>query len=311
MWRMFTIKQAAERVGISAELLRAWEKRYGVVEPSRTSGGYRLYGPLEIERLRTMRALVDSGWRPREAAQHVLTASGPKEYDTLQAFEALPESPGSSPHVQGFLRAALEYDAARLGGILNDIGASADFEGACDQHLFPCLRALGDAWAAGGLSVASEHFATATVHRWLGKQFEAAARERSVARAIVGLPPGARHELGALAFAVGLRRAGIPTLFLGSDVPVEAWVEAVSPRNISFVAIGSITPADVANAELVAGAVRSARADAAIALGGASSAGLERCGTVLPPGLTDALRVSLGILHSSPGAAPYFAAMNG
>ena len=68
---MYTIKEAALRTGVSVALLRAWERRYAIVEPTRTSAGYRLYDDAAIGRLRAMRALVNAGWSPRQAAENV------------------------------------------------------------------------------------------------------------------------------------------------------------------------------------------------------------------------------------------------
>ena len=70
---MFTIKQAAARTGLSVPIIRVWERRYGVVQPSRTPAGYRLYDDESIARLVAMRRLVaEEGWKPSQAAQRVL-----------------------------------------------------------------------------------------------------------------------------------------------------------------------------------------------------------------------------------------------
>src|SRR6478735_2400185 len=69
---MYTIKQAALRTGLSIPTIRAWERRYGVVAPSRTAAGYRLYDDNAIARLNAMRSLVEiDGWRPSQAAERV------------------------------------------------------------------------------------------------------------------------------------------------------------------------------------------------------------------------------------------------
>ena len=65
---MYTIKQASARSGVSVPLLRAWERRYRIVEPARTAAGYRLYDDEALDRIRTMRRLVDAGWSPSTAA---------------------------------------------------------------------------------------------------------------------------------------------------------------------------------------------------------------------------------------------------
>src|SRR3954447_6868966 len=72
---VYTIKQDAQRSGVSVPLLRAWERRYGIVEPARTASGYRLYDDSAIARLRAMRALVDDGWAPSTASVRVLESN--------------------------------------------------------------------------------------------------------------------------------------------------------------------------------------------------------------------------------------------
>ncbi len=68
---MYTIKQASLRAGVSIEVLRAWERRYGIVRPERTESGYRLYDDSAIDRVRAMRQLVDSGWSASQAAREI------------------------------------------------------------------------------------------------------------------------------------------------------------------------------------------------------------------------------------------------
>ncbi|NLG21324.1 MAG: MerR family transcriptional regulator, partial [Actinomycetales bacterium] len=64
---MYTIKRAADLTGVPEATLRAWERRYGMVRPERTDGGYRVYDDDDLDRLRQMRDLVAQGWAPRQA----------------------------------------------------------------------------------------------------------------------------------------------------------------------------------------------------------------------------------------------------
>lgn len=292
---MFGIKEAAARAGLRPETLRAWERRYKVVNPHRTDSRYRLYTQTEIKRLCEMRRLVEAGWKPREAAEYLLREAT-AGHEPLKGAVRRNRPPHSAMtetnYAPAFVEAAARFDGAQLSAVLDSVGASASFEEACERHIFPCLRALGQAWAAGDLSVASEHFASAAVHRWLGRRFEASAREGTSAQVVVGLPPGARHELGALAFSVGLRRLGVPTLYLGSDLPVTAWVEATTPTSVRLAVIGAVATPDMASAKLVAEAVNAARPDLSLAFGGVSAAGLAQCGTVLPDSLTQGVSVA-------------------
>src|SRR6187402_2579554 len=106
---MYTIKQAAARAGLTVPVLRAWERRYGIVSPARTPGGYRLYDDAAIDRVRAMRRLVDSGMTPSAAA--VAIASG--AVAAADSPRVRPEDAASeiSPLAERFVAAAEVMDA--------------------------------------------------------------------------------------------------------------------------------------------------------------------------------------------------------
>ncbi len=298
MTTMFTIKEASLRAGLNPELLRVWERRYQIVAPQRSDGGYRLYDEADIELLQRMRQLVEGGWKPREAAQHLLESN----YAEARADQPLSNfasadsisvtHPDNVAFEVRFVEAAAALDAPRLARLLDELGALVRFEEACDEYLFPALRALGHAWHDGVVSVAGEHLASATVQRWLGVRYDAAARDDAHAHALVGMAPGARHELAALAFAVALRRAGTTTLYLGADLPVSAWVDAAAATGASAAVIGVVIPEDHDPAARTADELRVAAPSLAVAFGGAASHGLEAHGTVLPVPLIKAVRAA-------------------
>jgi DNA-binding transcriptional MerR regulator/methylmalonyl-CoA mutase cobalamin-binding subunit len=303
---MYTIKQAALRSGVNVPLLRAWERRYRIVAPTRTESGYRLYDEDAIERLRAMRTLVDGGWSPRQAAARVAGAD-PDELAELArpADEEAPDrppTPNTEPEADAirFVAGAAALDGAAIERALDDMFAAGSFERVMEDRLYPALRALGDAWSRGEVDVAGEHAASAAAVRRLSMAFEAAATaDLPDARPIlVGLPPGARHESAALAFATALRRAGMGVLYLGPDVPVTSWVTAAAQTDARAVALGAAMTDDVAAADAVVTALREARADLVLAVGGRRSA-LVGDGSVvrLPDRLGDAvatLQAALG-----------------
>ncbi len=297
---MYTIKQAASRAGVSVPLLRAWERRYGIVDPARTDAGYRLYDDASIARLRAMRRLVDDGWSPRAAAATLRTADA----ETVRTIVgSLPT--GAEPTdraddlVDRFVTAAADLDEPRVEAVLDEMFALGTFEHVAAELVMPALVALGDAWAAGRVDVAAEHAASHAVLRRLGTAFIAAGRpphERDLV--LVGLPPGARHELGALAFGIAARRAGLPLVYLGPDLPVQDWIEAAVHLAARAAVIGVVTPADVDPARRVAAALHAARPSLLIAFGGrAAPSGSARDGAIrLPaelPAAVDALRAAL------------------
>jgi methanogenic corrinoid protein MtbC1 len=133
----------------------------------------------------------------------------------------------------------------------------------------PSLFRLGQAWQRGEVSVAAEHFASAGVHRRLARALDAVpAPSAGAPRVLVGLPRGSRHELGVLAFAVMLARAGLEVVYVGADVPPESWVVALIGSSPQAVAIGVPSLEDVPAVRDTVAAVSAARPELPVLLGG-------------------------------------------
>lgn len=150
---MYTIKQASARTGLGAPLIRAWERRYGVIAPTRTASGYRLYDEAAIKTLQAMRALVDSGWTASEAARAI--GAGEIAVDDIAVEPST--SGGVAPTtaaahrarlVDRFVAAAESTSPAETEAALDEILASGSFEAVVDDLLLPAAAALGDSWAA-------------------------------------------------------------------------------------------------------------------------------------------------------------------
>lgn len=307
---MYTIKQAAARTGLAIPTIRAWERRYGVGTPTRTAAGYRLYDDDALARLRAMRHLVDvEGWRPSQAAERVLAAGADVAAIAERAAEHVlgPAGTGADPAssqsaIQAFLGAARRLDIPAMEQVLDESFAARRFEQAVDLVVFPAMRAVGEAWAAGDIDVAREHAASETVRRRLARFFDATGPAVGRPRVLVGLPPGGHHELGAFAFAVALRRAGLDALYLGANVPVEGWLRTVRETGVAAIVLGVVTASDVANAIAVIEALRSVEHPPICAVGGPSAAALAtELGAVRLP---DTIEAGVLALHDLVGSSP-------
>jgi DNA-binding transcriptional MerR regulator len=277
---MYTIKEASARSGVGIPLLRAWERRYGVVAPTRTSSGYRLYDDDAIARLVAMRRLIDDGWAPQQAASRIRSVE-PTELSEIAGDparradgngDATPDTAGASEHdvlVDRLVASASRLDASELDAALDQAFAALRFETAWDAVLRPALRRIGDGWHRGEITVAGEHATSQAIHRRLAMAFEAAGTAPTGAPVLVGLAPGARHEFGALAFATAARRAGMPILYLGPDLPVDSWVSAAVERDAPAAVVGVPRRADVDRAREVVAALGGGRPETRILLGGA------------------------------------------
>ena len=229
---LLRIGELGKRAGVSPELLRAWERRYGLLRPTRSAGGLRLYTSADLERVRLMQRHLADGLAAAEAAAAALA--------TVVAEKAAP--PALSPTaVREELAEALDrFDEPQAQALLDRLLAVATIDTLLSEVVLPYLRELGERWARGDASVAQEHFASAVLRgRLLG-----------IARgwgpgvgpaAVLACLPGEQHDLGLLAFGLALHTRGWRILYLGPDAPIET-VEDVSRRfQPSLVVLTAVT----------------------------------------------------------------------
>lgn len=229
---LIRIGELGRRVGQSVHVLRAWERRYGVPEPRRTAGGFRLYSAADEEQLRAMCRLVAEGTPPGQAAR---------------AVRQTPPSPTESPYPEQdgrttALTHALEgFDDDGAHRLLDEVFATHTQDRAIKDVVLPCLRTIGERWVHGQTSVAQEHFATALIRgRLLGL-----ARGWSCGsgpRALLSCPPGEHHDLGLLCLGLTLRRKGWRITYLGADTPLGTTVEAATAIDPDLVVIAGTLP---------------------------------------------------------------------
>jgi len=324
---MYTIKQAAIRTGVNIPLLRAWERRYGIPFPSRTGSGYRLYDDAAIGAVQRMRALVDAGWAPSQAAQAVLggtaaealaglgrsavpaASADPVAFPTAsKASLVAAAGPDAGPSGRSnaappdelaflnlrFMGAARALDDAAMDAALGEALVVLGVDDGLERFVMPVLVDIGASWARGEMTVAAEHAASNLIGRRLAALYEAAGSPASRIDCVVGLAPGSRHEIGALAFAVACRRAGLRVLYLGADVPIASWIEVGHEHPEAAVVLGAVTAGEADSAAEVISALASAHPDLLTVVGGASRA---RTATAAEPLLLpDGLRAGAAML---------------
>ena len=153
--------------------------------------------------------------------------------------------------------------------------ALGTFEHVIDDWLMPTLKRVGEEWAHGRLTVAGEHLVAYAVQRRLAAAYEAASTRADGPALIIGLPPGARHELGLLAFAVAARRVGFSTVYVGADLPVADWVTAVEARSAVGIVLAVPRPEDITPAQKIVDTLRRERPQLVIGLGGSQQDAVE------------------------------------
>jgi len=205
------IGELARRTGVTVELLRAWEKRYGLLQPSRTNSGYRLYSPADEERIVRMRRGLADGLAAAEAARAAL------EEPVLGG--------GNLSDAAAELRSALEvYDDATAQSALDVLLATFTFETVARDVMVPLLREIGERWERGEISVAQEHFASSLLRGRL--MSIARGWDRGVGpRAVLACAPAERHELMLIIFGIALiARVNGMALMIGGTIALSLTV---------------------------------------------------------------------------------------
>jgi DNA-binding transcriptional MerR regulator len=253
------IGEFARRTGVSPELLRAWERRYGLLQPIRTEGGFRLYTVEDEERVARMRRALDDGLSAAEAARRALAQAPPTEGLLDDARHRL------------FI-AVRNYDESTVHAVLDEALAGFALETVLSELILPSLREIGDEWERGELEVGQEHFASNIVRERLLGLARLWGRG-SGPLAILACPPGERHDIGLIAFGLLLRSHGWRILFLGADTPLETLERTVAANPARLVVVASM---DSARLEAERDALRRLARGAPLVLSG-SGASDEFC----------------------------------
>jgi MerR family transcriptional regulator, light-induced transcriptional regulator len=162
LWR---IGELGRRVGLSTQVLRAWETRYGLLEPQRSAGGYRLYSGNDEERVRRVLAYRARGLSTAEAARLARAGGVAPSAGAAAAAAFAPPAEGDALGTARaqLLEALVTVDEAGAQAALDTLFAVVDLDTALVHGVLPVMAAIGDRWARGDTSVAEEHFATSIV----------------------------------------------------------------------------------------------------------------------------------------------------
>ena len=222
----------SQRVGVSPELLRAWERRYGLLRPIRSHGGFRLYSPADEERVRLMRRYLDAGVSAAEAAQMALApaADGPAG-----------DARSGLAHLSVEFGASLDrLDESRAQANFDRLLATFTLETVLRDVVLPYLHTAGERWKRGEATVAQEHFASNLLRgRLLGL---ARGWGRGTGpKAVLACAPGELHDLSLIIFGLVLAGRGWAITYLGQDTPIVAIQQTLPDVEPRLVVIAAVT----------------------------------------------------------------------
>ena len=232
--RTYEIRQVAQLTGLDPSRLRAWERRYQVVRPTRLSNGYRVYSAAQVALLRAFARLIERGEKIGSLV------SRPAEDVILEAERI--GTPNSAP--PDLIDAVLSLDRERLEELVKEEIGRRGFPGFAQSVVIPFAHSVGDMWALGILPVAAEHLASEVVVHALKSGIRDLRRPGPL---ILGSTlPGERHEWGFLATLASLPARGWRVHYLGPDLPLADVVMAAWKLRPQWVALSASEPSVIA-----------------------------------------------------------------
>ncbi len=281
------IQVVARRAALSADVIRAWERRYQAVTPTRSETDRRLYSDNDIKRLTLLSRAVSAGRRIGDVAKLSLEELTELVEADQVALEQAPVNPKATvkssgedrarEHFDACLKAVRELDSIALESVLSKASIELSAPVLLEEVVHTLMKDVGERWRTGALRLCHEHIATATFRTFLGAMLTSSnVAAGSGPVVLVTTPEGQSHELGALMVAVTAAVGGWNALYLGPNTPSDEIVFSVNETAARAVALSICYPGDDPR---LPGALRRLRrqlpADVAVLVGGAAAPGYE------------------------------------
>lgn len=244
------IQVVARRTGLSVDVIRVWERRYGVVSPHRSSAKRRLYSDADILKLSLLHRATQAGRRISDLAGleeseilALLSEDRAHQPGVLTADKTVQQE-GNVPYLDACLSAIEQVDQLALERALSEASVALSIPELLEQVIAPAMKQIGRHWQQGKARVGHEHFATATIRSFLGHLVATANMSGAGPTLLVATPVGQNHELGALMAALIAAGDGWRVAYLGPNIPARDLAAIVKQQQPRAVALGISYPPD-------------------------------------------------------------------
>jgi len=234
--KLYTIGTVSKLTGIGAITLRAWERRYGLIQPIRKESGHRLYSRAHIDQINRITALTSKGMRISQVRPEMLETdssadSGQEEKDIWNEY------------LNSMVAAIISFDESRLDEIYNEALSLHPIGLVTNSLLTPLLVELGLRWETRQGSVAEEHFFAFYLRNKLGARFHHRSRGNTGSLILLSGLPGEYHEIGLLIFALAAYESGYRLLTLGANMPLNELATVARKKEcVAILLSGAIEP---------------------------------------------------------------------
>jgi len=234
----YPISTVATLTGVNPVTLRAWERRYGLITPTRTGKGHRLYSMADIERIKEVLRLVEEGIPISQVRQAL--DSGPR-----RPAEATDAEQFWHTYLERMVAAIERFDESGLEAVYNEAMSLYPVDVVTRRLLVPLLKVLGERWEEAIGSVAEEHFFGVYMRNKLGARFHHRQGNPQGPKLLAACLPGELHEIGILLFALAAHDRGFQIVLLGADMPMDELPIVVRRTHCDAIVLsGAIEPSE-------------------------------------------------------------------
>jgi len=225
---------AVEReTGLSKDVLRIWERRYGFPRPGRDDNAERQYAAADVAKLRTIKRLMDTGLRPGKLIRQSL-----EDLNALAERRIHPRRDALAPAMERDVLAVLKsHDVAGLQALIANLLLRQGVQRFVIETIAPLNRAVGEAWMRGELQVFEEHLYTELTQAVLRGALTTFARQPGTPRILLTTVPGEQHGLGLLMVDALLTPESAQCISLGTQTPLEDIRRAAAAHKVNIVAL--------------------------------------------------------------------------
>lgn len=235
--KLYTIGTVSKLTGVGAITLRAWERRYGLIQPIRKESGHRLYSRAHIDQINRITALTHKGMRISQIRPEMLESDAATDSDDSENGDSWNE------YLNSMIAAIISFDEDRLEEIYNEALSLYPIGLVTRNLLTPLLIELGLRWESQQGSVAEEHFFAFYLRNKLGARFHHRSRGKEGPLLLLAGLPGEYHEIGLLIFALAAHEAGYRLLTLGANMPLNELAPVARKKDCEAIVLsGAIEP---------------------------------------------------------------------
>ena len=240
----YTIRDLEKLSGIKAHTIRIWEKRYGLIEPQRTSTNIRTYCDLDLKRLLNISLLNHNGFKISRIARLSNDELSEKIYHLQQ------NSTDTESQIKSLTIAMMELDEDKFEKITSRAIIQLGFEDTIIKVIYPFFQQIGIMWQTGIINPAQEHFVSNLIRQKMIMAIDSQITVNSPDHKsfMLFLPEGELHELGLLFFAYLIKKRGHRLIYLGQSVPMNDLIEAAKLKPVDYIVtafVSSINDQDI------------------------------------------------------------------